>query len=108
MQVLFVMVGIPRENLVLPPKKLIGNKEPQFVEKRREQLDIYLKNLLQLLGKNPPEDLAHFLCLYDYEITFMLRKLAVDIFEKGDQVIQNGVPYVISPYQVYMLHLNIL
>jgi len=74
--------------------------DPEFVEKRREQLDGYLKSLILLLGKNPPQELAVFLDLSDYEILFMLRKLAMDIFEKGDRYMEAGESYSISPYQV--------
>ncbi len=76
------------------------------MEKRREQLDIYLKNVIQLLGKNPPQELAAFLDLPDYEILFMLRKLAADIFEKGDRYIETGDAYSISPYQVRSTYSN--
>lgn len=97
---LLLCSGIPRDNVVLPPKKLIGNKDPEFVEQRRAQLDIYLTNVLQLLGRNPPDDLAQFFNLHEYEIMFMLKKLAVDIFEKGDQILCSGTPFILSPYQV--------
>lgn len=70
------------------------------MEKRRRLLNEYLKNVIQLLGKNIPEDLAHFLNLYDCEILFMLRKLAADIFEKGEQILADKVAYTLSPYQV--------
>ncbi|OXA53215.1 nischarin [Folsomia candida] len=96
--------GIPRDNVVLPPKKLIGNKDPEFVEQRRAQLDIYLTNVLQLLGRNPPDDLAQFFNLHEYEIMFMLKKLAVDIFEKGDQILCSGTPFILSPYQIFAIN----
>jgi len=94
---------LPRDNVVLPPKKLIGNKDPEFIEKRRIRLDMYLGNVMQLLGKSPPEELAVFLNLHEYEIIFMLKKLAVDIFEKGDAILDSGEPFILSPYQVNYL-----
>lgn len=87
-------------NVILPPKKLLGNRDPEFVERRREQLDFYLKQVIGLLGKNPPPELAIFLNLYDYEILFILRKMSVDIFEHGDEFLEQGEPFPISPYQV--------
>ena len=33
-----------------PPKKLLGNKDPAFIEKRLEQLQYYLENLLKVPG----------------------------------------------------------
>lgn len=92
------VLGIPKDNF--PPKKFIGNKDPEFVEKRRRRLDEYLNNLIQLLGQNPPEDLAHFLNLYDFEVLFMLRKLSMEIFDKGEQILADGNPFTLSPYQV--------
>ncbi|ODM97407.1 Nischarin [Orchesella cincta] len=96
--------GIPRDNVVLPPKKFIGNKDPEFVEKRRQQLDEYLKNVIQLLGQNPPEDLAQFLNLYDFEVIFMLRKLASEIFDKGEQILADQNAFTLSPYQIYAIN----
>lgn len=47
-------------------------------------------------------DLATFLNLHEYEIIFMLKKLAVDIFEKGDQVLNANMLFTLSPYQVVL------
>ena len=74
------------------------------LEKRRHQLDKYLGAIVTFFKLNPPEDLAKFLELYDYEIMFMLRKLAVDIFENGDSLLQTATARTFSPYQIYAIN----
>jgi len=66
--------GIDRD--VLPPKKLLGNKDPAFLMKRRKELEIYLRNIFHFLARNIPEPLADFLEFSKYDIHFIMRKLA--------------------------------
>ena len=46
---------------VLPPKKLLGNKDPAFLMKRRKELESYLQGIFHFLARNLPVPLAEFL-----------------------------------------------
>ena len=46
---------------VLPPKKLLGNKDPAFLMRRRAELETYLQNIFHFLVRSLPVPLAEFL-----------------------------------------------
>ena len=54
-----VDVGVDKDGL--PPKKILGNKDPAFLIKRRKELETYLQSTFHFLEKNVPTVLADFL-----------------------------------------------
>lgn len=72
--------GVDRD--VLPPKKLLGNKDPAFLMKRRKELETYLQNIFHFLACNLPTPLAEFLDFDKYDINFILKKLAGDFYQR--------------------------
>ena len=71
------------EKDLLPPKKLIGNKDPAFIMKRRRDLEGYLQTVYHFLEKNLPSALAEFLQFPVYDIHYVLQELACQCHE-GD------------------------
>ncbi|KAK6625870.1 hypothetical protein RUM43_006169 [Polyplax serrata] len=71
---------------LLPPKKVIGNKEPSFIEKRRSGLEIYLTTVVRFLQKTMPKELASFLDFQYYDIIFLLNNLAEEFFIQDDTI----------------------
>lgn len=90
--------GVAKE--LLPPKKVIRNKTPKFVEKRREALHEYLKNVFNYLKLSMPSEFAHFLDLHLYDIFFLLQDLAKKLFLEGDMLLQNENSHTFTPLQV--------
>lgn len=74
---------------ILPGKKIIGNKEPDFVERRRVGLEIYLQTVLSFLQKSMPEELFDFLEFDKYDVILIVKKLAADFFQNGDTYLLN-------------------
>lgn len=72
--------GIEKD--VLPPKKLIGNKEPSFIMKRRRELESYLQSVFHFLERSLPQSLADFLDLPLYDIHYILRGMAGQIHDR--------------------------
>lgn len=72
--------GIEKDSL--PPKKLIGNKDPAFIMKRRKELETYLQTVYRFFAKNLPQTLAEFLDFPTYDIHYVLQGLACDFHEK--------------------------
>lgn len=83
---------------LLPPKKVLGNKEPSFIEKRRHGLELYLSTVLRFLEKTMPKELAEFLEFQNYDILFLLHNLAEKFFTKEESLISEG--HVFSPLEV--------
>lgn len=90
--------GVARE--LLPPKKVIRNKTPKFVEKRREALNDYLKNIFNYLKLTMPCEFAHFLDFHLYDIFFLLQDLAKKLFLEGDMLLQNQNSQTFTPLEV--------
>lgn len=61
---------------LLPPKKLIGSKEPAFIMKRRRELELYLQEICHFLERNLPSSLAKFLGLDQYDLHHVVQQLA--------------------------------
>lgn len=74
---------------ILPGKKIIGSKEPDFIERRRIGLEIYLQTVMSFLQKSMPEELFEFLDFDKYDVILIVKKLAVDFFHNGDLYILN-------------------
>lgn len=88
------------EKDILPPKKLIGNKCEAFVEKRRQNLEIYLNIVYNYLKKAMPRELAVFLDLHVYDIYFLLQSMALEFFISGEALLQTSTSYKFNPIQV--------
>lgn len=86
---------------ILPGKKIIGNKEPDFIERRRVGLEIYLQTVLSFLQKSMPEELFDFLEFSKYDVILIVKKLAADFFKNGDSYLLNGNGY---NFNVLLLH----
>lgn len=100
--------GVAKE--LLPPKKVIRNKTPKFVEQRREALNEYLKNVYNYLRLTMPTEFAHFLDFHLYDIFFLLQDLAKTLFLEGDKLLENEKSHKFSPMEVsfYIYYSGIL
>ncbi|KAG7309134.1 hypothetical protein JYU34_005056 [Plutella xylostella] len=88
---------------LLPPKKVIRNKTPKFVEQRREALNEYLKNVFNYLRLAMPYEFAHFLDFHLYDIFFLLQELAKKLFLEGDKLLQTKKPYTFTPLELHAI-----
>ena len=70
------------EKDLLPPKKLIGSKDPAFIMKRRRGLELYLQTVYHFLEKNLPHALAEFLQFPLYDLHYVLEDLAAQCHER--------------------------
>ncbi|XP_073959510.1 nischarin-like isoform X2 [Choristoneura fumiferana] len=93
--------GVAKE--LLPPKKVIRNKTPKFVEQRKEALDVYLKNVFNYLKLTMPSEFAHFLDMHLYDIFFLLQDLAKTLYMEGDKMLQNGKSHKFTPMELHAI-----
>lgn len=97
--------GLAKE--LLPPKKVIRNKTPKFVEQRREALCEYLKNVFNYLRLTMPSQFAQFLDFHLYDIFFLLQVLAKKLFLEGDKLLQNERSHHFTPVEVSVSYKNL-
>lgn len=90
--------GVSRD--LLPPKKAIRNKSPEFIESRRKGLENYLKCMLNYLKITMPRPFVEFLDFHVYDIFFLLRNLAAHLFTEADVVLSSSKAYTFIPLQV--------
>lgn len=88
---------------LLPPKKVIGNKERSFIEKRRTGLENYLTMVVRYLQKTMPKELAAFLNFPDYDILFLLQNMAVQFFLQGESLLMRSRSHSFTPLQVRLV-----
>ena len=72
--------GVPRESL--PAKKILGNKDPGFILRRRRDLEAYLTSTFDFLHRALPAAFAVFLDLPRYDVNYILRDLAALHFDR--------------------------
>ncbi|KAK8730255.1 hypothetical protein OTU49_008177, partial [Cherax quadricarinatus] len=80
--------GVARD--LLPPKKIIGNKDPTFIERRRADLELYLQTIINFMHHALPRELAEFLDFQHYELTHLLQSLARYCFLEGEKLLHEG------------------
>ncbi|EDW73904.1 uncharacterized protein Dwil_GK19704 [Drosophila willistoni] len=88
---------------LLPPKKLVGNRQPAFLEQRREQLETYLQELLVYFRTELPRTLAEFLDFNKYDIIYLLQDLAQLFHEHGDALLSAKKEYNLSALEVFAI-----
>ncbi|XP_026761498.1 nischarin [Galleria mellonella] len=93
--------GVAKE--LLPPKKVIRNKTPKFVEQRREALNVYLKNIFNYLRLSMPYEFAHFLHFHLYDIYFLLQELAKTLYLEGDKFLENEKSHKFTPLELHAI-----
>ncbi|PZC83030.1 hypothetical protein B5X24_HaOG208897 [Helicoverpa armigera] len=93
--------GVAKE--LLPPKKVIRNKTPKFVEQRREALGEYLKNVFKYLKLTMPSEFAHFLDFHLYDIFFLLQDLAKTLFLEGDKLLEDERSHNFTPLELHAI-----
>uniref|UniRef100_A0A4W6C579 Nischarin n=1 Tax=Lates calcarifer TaxID=8187 RepID=A0A4W6C579_LATCA len=86
---------------LLPPKKILGKNSKSLVERRQKELELYLQTLLQQFPQATPSPLACFLHFHLYEINGITAALAEELFHKGEQLLQAGEVFSLSPLQLY-------
>lgn len=85
---------------ILPPKKLIGKRDPAFVEKRRCGLESYIRSVVSFLLETMPRCLALFLDFHKYDILFLLQEMSSSFLKEGDVILSNSKRYKFNPLQV--------
>jgi len=80
--------------------QLVGNKQPSFLEQRREQLETYLQELLIYFRTELPRPLAEFLDFNKYDIIYLLQDLAKLFNESGDALLSSKKEYNLSALEV--------
>lgn len=80
--------------------QLVGNKQPAFLEQRREQLETYLQELLIYFQNELPRLLAEFLDFNKFDIIYLLQDLAKLFNESGDALLSSKKEYNLSALEV--------
>ena len=61
---------------IISGKKLIGNKDPAFIKKRRKELETYLQSVFNFLKHSLPSCLVTFLQFPSYDLHHILRAIS--------------------------------
>ncbi|XP_075169774.1 nischarin [Haematobia irritans] len=88
---------------LLPPKKIVGNKNPKFVEERKKQLEQYLKEVVVFFRAQLPKSLADFLEFNKYDIVYLLQDLSKHFSENGEELLRIRKEYNLSALEVYAI-----
>jgi len=78
--------GVEKDSL--PEKKLIGNKDPAFIKKRRKELETYLQSVFNFLKHSLPNCLITFLDFPNYDLHHILRAVSQNYFNS----VESGKP----------------
>lgn len=98
--------GVVKDDL--PPKKVIRNKCPIFIETRRHGLESYLQKVLTYLKRTMPKIFVEFLQFHVYDIFFLLQSMARQFFNEAEAVLLTSNCYNLNPLQVPNNYKNIV
>ncbi|XP_055628903.1 nischarin [Toxorhynchites rutilus septentrionalis] len=87
----------------LPPKKVIGNKNPTFLKTRQEALEQYLKEMCIFLKVTMPKEFVEFLEFHRYDIIFMVQSLASSFFLRGESFLAKSKKYGFSVLELHAI-----
>ncbi|XP_071960487.1 uncharacterized protein [Antedon mediterranea] len=90
------------EKSALPPKKLIGNTSKSFIQKRKQELAVYLQKLMERYDPLPSH-LSRFLEFDIYDVTGVSQALARELYEKGDLILSSGEVCEMTPMQLFAI-----
>ncbi|XP_047146342.1 nischarin isoform X1 [Hydra vulgaris] len=93
--------GIPND--LIPPKKLISNQDPGFINERRILLEKYLRNLINLFP-NTPTILERFLEIEKFDVQNVCHQLAIDVFYIGNHVLSRNNIFRINLIQLHAIN----
>lgn len=99
--ILVVDHGVSKD--ILPPKKAIRNKCPDFIESRRRGLEAYLRSILNYLKRTMPRIFVEFLEFHVCDIYFMLQNLAFQFYFEADTVLCSSKSYMFDPLQLHAI-----
>ncbi|XP_059609143.1 nischarin [Phlebotomus argentipes] len=88
---------------LLPPKKVIGNRNPAFVEKRKAGLEKYLREVLIYLQLTMPREFVEFLHLHEYDIIHLLHTMAERFYLDGDSVLSGSRSQTFSVLELHAI-----
>ena len=92
--------GVDKDSL--PHKKLIGNKDPSFIMKRRRELESYLQSVFRFLQHSLPQELAIFLHLSNYDRHYILRKMASQQYDCiASEIVRDDIE--LTPLELFSL-----
>ncbi|KAJ8918782.1 hypothetical protein NQ315_015102 [Exocentrus adspersus] len=86
---------------ILPSKKVIRNKCPEFIERRRKALEEYIQKIFVFLKQTMPKILVDFLCFNVYDSFFLLQDLSSRCFLEADIVLSTNKSYYFSTLEVF-------
>lgn len=94
---------------ILPPKKVIGNRDEEFIKKRQIKLQKYLIHVLyhfKQIDNVPqimPKVLALFLDFHKYDLFYMIQELAADFSVRGNLILSKTRTYVFDVLHIYAI-----
>ncbi|XP_054262499.1 nischarin [Macrosteles quadrilineatus] len=88
---------------ILPSKKLIGKRDPVFIQKRRLGLETYLSNVVNFLKETMPRELAMFLDFHKYDILFLLQEMSSTFLRDGDAILSKEKSFKFNPLQLHAI-----
>lgn len=101
-QTLIVDHGVSKDSL--PPKKVINNKCPEFIQMRKEGLETYLRNILNYLKRTMPRIFTNFLDFHHFDTFFLLQSLAFLLYSESDNILRTTSRYTFDILQVCLNH----
>ncbi|XP_017772612.1 PREDICTED: nischarin [Nicrophorus vespilloides] len=87
----------------LPPKRLLRNKCPYFIEKRRHGLEQYLRYTLIYLRQAMPQHYYEFLEFQHYDTFYMLQAQASYFYNEADNILSTTNSFFFNTLQLHAI-----
>ncbi|XP_045481982.1 nischarin [Harmonia axyridis] len=88
---------------ILPSKKLIRSKCPQFIDTRKKGLEIYLQKVLKFLKLTMPRIFLEFLDFHVYDVYFLLQSLALKFYSEAEISLTSTKDYDFTTLELHAI-----
>ncbi|KAJ6636074.1 Nischarin, partial [Pseudolycoriella hygida] len=88
---------------LLPPKKVLGNRNPEFLVQRQHLLEIYLQKVLIFLRFTMCREFVEFLDFNKYDIIYLLQDISNDFYDRGEAILATSTVHEFTSLDLYAI-----
>ncbi|KAG4080313.1 hypothetical protein HA402_010805 [Bradysia odoriphaga] len=88
---------------LMPPKKVLGNRNPEFLVQRQKLLEIYLQKVLIFFRYTMCREFVEFLDFNKYDIIYLLQDISNNFYQQGETILAASKVHEFTTLELYSI-----